>query len=92
MEDRLAAVELDAARDVRVVADHRVGAELDRRWRQRAFVASSTPGVWTRPLCMATSTTSPVPRRGDVFGEDGVRLAANAAYCERGVTGPPSAV
>ena len=71
VEDRLAAVELDAAEDVRVVADHDVGAAVDRRpARARARRRAPSTGTCPIPLWKATTTTSTdVAQREDVRPE-----------------------
>ena len=50
MEDRLAAIELDPANDVRMVPEHDVAARIDRSMRKRPFVRGKRAGVCTMPL------------------------------------------
>jgi hypothetical protein len=50
MEDRLAPIDLDPAEDVRVVADHDVGAAVDRRPAELPLVLVHSDGDVTDSL------------------------------------------
>ena len=71
MEDRLAAMELDAAHDMRVMADHRIRAQLDRRLGQGPLVGLEHGRAYARAPCAWPPARRPLrrarrryPRRG----------------------------